>query len=137
MDKKKRNARASNSSRCWFISVYSIDSVTTVAVFSQDSKKNISQFSKAKQQAQVKPAFGAPVTWEVVRRTVSDSGGKIVEAMRVRNRKGETDVIPLDLLCATALEVNDFTGKIAALHTDKKDRVLAEYLSLMACSKGF
>ena len=124
--KRPRNA--------WFLRVHRIEGVADVNIGYKNSLGKITPFSNSKQSARVKIPWGSLAKCEYQETRVDDEN---VGEFKFTNKRGEITKLRKSILNSFEWGANLFSKRITAMIVEKKEVLLALYLSLLPYTPGF
>ena len=117
----------------WFINVTKVEETCDLCIVYKNSKGDIRPFSSSNSNAKVKIPWGTPVKCEFLRTREGD------ETFGEFEFTGKKEVVKLKAseLYSFGGEVNPFSRRISSMIVDKREVLLAAYLSLLPHTVGF
>ena len=118
----------------WFLEVTSVEGVADLGLIYKNARRELAPYSAAKQNAHVKLPWGTPVKCEYIS---SKNGDELSGQFKFSNKRRETATFNLSQLNSFDGGVNAFSKRITAIVTQKRECLLAIYLSLLPHMRGF
>ena len=124
--KRTRNA--------WWLCVQKIEGVADLNLGYKNSQGKITPFSNSKQSAKVKIPWGSVAKCEYLLTRFDDG---TVGEFKFTNKRGEVTRLKKAILNSFEGGVNLFSKRVTAMVVEKKEGLLALYLSLLPYTSGF
>ena len=124
--KRPRNA--------WWLCVQKIEGVADLNLGYKNSQGKITPFSNSKQSAKVKIPWGSVAKCEYLLTRFDDG---TVGEFKFTNKRGEVTRLKKAILNSFEGGVNLFSKRVTAMVVEKKEGLLALYLSLLPYTSGF
>ena len=118
----------------WFIYVMKVENVYSVHLGYKNSKGFVSEYSCSKSNIPTKIPFGTPVQCEYIMKKEAEES---VGMMQFTSRKREVRDLKLKHLNCFEGGENAFSRRVTSMVIDKKENLLAQFLTLISRSKEF
>ena len=131
------NPKSKRTRISWFLRVTTVEGVSQVTIGYKNTRGCVSSYTKS--TAYPKIPFGPIAKSEYSQRKVE--GGEVVGVFKFTNKSRETALLnePFmnNLNSGNDGNVDEFSKKITSMIIDKKQKLLAQYLSVLSQSSGF
>ena len=118
----------------WFLSVNKVEGIAELSIGYKNSKGEVAPFSRSKAGANVKIPWGPPVKCEYL---VKRDGEEVFGEYTFTNRRKDEFKVTDGYFYSFAGGINPFSQRISSMIVDKREVLLALYLSLMPYTVGF
>ena len=118
----------------WFITISKCDGTAEIVINYKNTKGTIAPFSKSKSNASVKIPWGTPNQCNYL---VTQKGNEKFGEFKFTTKRREVEKFREDSLNSFEGGVNSFSKKITCLIVEKKQHLLATYLTLLPHTAGF
>ena len=134
------NSRSAAGSSCpkrarnaWFLKVTKIDGIAELTIMYKNTKQYVAPFSKTK-SSNIKIPWGTPVKCTYL---ATQDGEDLVGEFQFHTKRHDRENFKESVLNSFEGGVNMFSKRITALIVERKQHLLAIYLSLLPHSFGF
>ena len=123
------------SRNCWFFIISELESKFELNVGYKAADNTVSFVSAAKRSAQQKPPFGPPISCEY--KKIKNSQGQVGDYFTFKIKSGVPLNMKANLMNNLFAGETGFSRKCTSYVAQNKQGLLADYISLLSCSKGF
>ena len=119
----------------WFPYVIKLQDTYSVRLGYKSTRGKVSEFSAAKENGSTKIPFDTPVLCQY---TMATESGESFPVMQVTSKRREVRQLRMNHLnCFEAGNNNAFSRRVSAMVVDKREELLAQFLTLLSYSKDF
>ena len=123
------------SRNCWFFIISALENKFELNVGYKAADNTVSFVSAAKRSAQQKPPFGPPISCEY--KKIKNSQGQVGDYFTFKIKSGVPLNMKANLMNNLFAGETGFSRKCTSYVAQNKQGLLADYISLLSCSKGF
>ena len=118
----------------WFLTISKCSDINEVTINYKNTKGQAAPYSRSKTSSIVKIPWGTPIKCEYI---ITKKEGETFGEFKFTNKRRETEMWREDALNSFEWDVNSFSRKIASMIVEKKQKLLAIFLTLLPHSLGF